>query len=607
MTNKTEKTISDLTIDALHCLLENDFGISLPPDVWKEQEITAKYLENMANGKLEPKAYLNSLWTGASKTSLMVCYVGVHVRLPEYEDVGILICVPFLNQIPELIKQTKLAPSQYAVYVSKDATYEENGGRKKYNDLGNPRVNEAQVLFTTQQMIETRLAEGKNFSDLDYMHYRGRPRKVKIWDEALVPWEELILGVFTLAAMPGLVGRLKNDLARKLLDIAAELKDKKEGLYQFPNLEQEYGVSWHDLQNEVLTNRDRHPSYIRRAAYTLWKISGKQVRITRDVDGNTILDWKQSLPDDFFPVVVFDASGRVRSMYDFYAGTTDKLEEITTLERDFSHLTFHHINLGGGKDPWRKQTPSLLNLTKTLINQEPDRKTLVIVHKPDTEGVEKGKIPDIEKALGRLCPNAAWLTWGEHKQTSAFRDYDRLVLPGLLYLPRSVIEARTYGSLQTPTREDMAEDYFREIERGEIRSDLLQAVGRIARGTKDGKSIPADIFIVASDNKNGSIQALLQETFPGSHYKKLGNPTAKPKDTTTKAEQLAEIVRDHFTKTPEMNLPFNNAGARLGLRKQNLKQLRNHRDIKALLTELGIEEAANDNRSYKTHWRKKAA
>src|SRR5262249_54047777 len=110
MTNKTEKTISDLTIDALRCLIENDFGLSLPSDVWKEHEVTAEHLEDMANGKLEPRAYLNSLWTSAGKTSLMTCYVGVHVRLPQYEDVGILICVPFLDQIPGLIKQTKLAP-----------------------------------------------------------------------------------------------------------------------------------------------------------------------------------------------------------------------------------------------------------------------------------------------------------------------------------------------------------------------------------------------------------------------------------------------------------------------------------------------------------------
>jgi hypothetical protein len=343
----------------------------------------------------------------------------------------------------------------------------------------------------------------------------------------------------------------------------------------------------------------------RRAAYCLWKVSGKKVRVSKDVDGQTIIDWKRNLPDDFFPVVVFDASGRVRSMYDFYARSTNKLVEITTLKRDFSHLTFHHFNLGGGKNPWRRRTGPLLKLTKSLISQEPDRKTLVIVHKPDLGEKEKKRIPDIQKLLAKDCPNAGWLTWGNHKQTNEFRDYDRLILPGLLYLPQSVIRVRTYGSLQTPTRLDLAEDCFREIERGEIRSDLLQAVGRVARSTKDGEPIPADILIVASDKQIGSIQELLQETFPGSAYKKGKADAASA--NVTKAELLSEVIRDHFSRAPEMNLPFRQAKGRLGkIGKKYWQEVRRSVSIKALCQELGIEEAANDNRSFPTHWRRAA-
>jgi hypothetical protein len=601
MSTLADKTIADLKEKF------REWGVSLPPEVWAEHQVTADCLEIMANGKLSAKAYLNTLWTGAGKTTLMVCFVGCLVKSPEYQEVGVIICIPYLKQILDLIETTKLEPSQFAVYVNEDATYEiEEDGKKvqkRYKDLSKTKINNAQVLFTTQAMIKSRLAEGANFSDLDYFYYDDKPRRVKIWDEEILCWEELCLSVGDLAGVSRLLGRYKADLGARIRSIALEIERTKEATYNFPDLEKEYGVPWEEIRNDLRNLEDKAHDWERRSVYSLWKISGKEVAIHKDVD-ETLIEWKQSLPQDMFPIVVFDASGKLRTMYDYYKEATKKLKIVTEMDRTFEHLTFHHVNIGAGKTAWKQRPEALKKLTRELINLEPDRKTLVIVHKP-----EKGKretIPDIEKELSKECQNASWLTWGLHRQRNDFKDFDRLVVPGLFYLPKSVIKVRTHGSRGVPTKLALAEEYFWELERGEVMNDLLQAVGRVARGSKDGKAMPADVIVIASDRKHGPVRELLQEAFPRSKYKRLKpSREADTRDTTTHAQVLCDILREHALGNPGMNLPLNSPkkSAFAGMSREDWYKLRTRNsDVQATLREIRYREAKYPGRTYNSHW-----
>jgi hypothetical protein len=587
-----------------------EWGVSLPGYVWEEHHTTAFYLENMANGNLTQKAYLNTLWTSAGKTTLMICFVGRLVQSQHHRNVGVIICLPYLKQILTLIELAKLEPSQFAVYVNEDAAYEvEENSRivqRKYNNLSDTPINKAQVLFTTQAMIESRLAKGANFGDLQYFYYNDQPRQVKIWDEELLCWEELCLSVSDLFGVSRCLNFYKPELGKRIRSIALEIERTEQETYHFPNLELEFGISWEEIRSDLKELEEKVHDWERRSVYTLWKVAGKEVAVHKDADAETLIEWKQSLPEDMFPIVVFDASGKLRTMYDYYKEATEKLKIITEIDRNFEHLTFHHVDIGGGKTAWKRRPEPLKKLTQALISLDPERKTLVIVHKP-----QKGKrdnIPDIEKDLSSKCPNASWLSWGSHRQTNDFRDFDRLVVPGLFYLPQAVIKVRTHGSRQVPTKIALAEEYFWALERGEVMNDLLQAVGRIARASKDGAPMPADIIVVASSRKHGPIRELLQDAFPGSKYKRLKPPKeTEIKDPTTKTDLLGEVLRSHFSKTPEMNLPFKHAKSQIPkIDKKGWKRLRQHPEIKAICRELGIEEAANDNRSYSTHWRKAA-
>lgn len=60
------------------------------------------------------------------------------------------------------------------------------------NALGKASPDNAQVLITTQRMIEKRLNAGP-FSSASLFHYEGTPRAVRIWDESYLPGQTVTL------------------------------------------------------------------------------------------------------------------------------------------------------------------------------------------------------------------------------------------------------------------------------------------------------------------------------------------------------------------------------------------------------------------------------
>jgi hypothetical protein len=56
----------------------------------------------------------------------------------------------------------------------------------------------------------------------------------------------------------------------------------------------------------------------RDTAEALWKLSGRFVRVRTDQSGNTALDYDNSFPDDVVPMLVLDASGQQRYVYELW-------------------------------------------------------------------------------------------------------------------------------------------------------------------------------------------------------------------------------------------------------------------------------------------------
>jgi hypothetical protein len=162
-----------------------EYGHSPSPQHWSGLEAIAANIEAQASGTAAPNFYLSSLPTGMGKTTVLIESLRALVGRPEFEDVGAVIFVNQLEQISRLIEESGLDEHQYAVRTGKQ--------NEELNALGNEDPREAQVLFTTQQKLPHLLRFQKDFPEISFFQFRGTPRGVRIWDEAILPAEPLTL------------------------------------------------------------------------------------------------------------------------------------------------------------------------------------------------------------------------------------------------------------------------------------------------------------------------------------------------------------------------------------------------------------------------------
>jgi hypothetical protein len=114
-----------------------------------------------------------------------------------------------LTQIPRLIEETGLSNDQFAVRTGV--------GNVELNSLGRSDHPNAQVLFTTQQKLPHLLRYQKNFSEILFFKYRGSPRQVRIWDEAILPAEPLTLNAKEIEEVASRLTQLKQHHASDML------------------------------------------------------------------------------------------------------------------------------------------------------------------------------------------------------------------------------------------------------------------------------------------------------------------------------------------------------------------------------------------------------
>lgn len=238
----------------------------------------ARVIEDMADGDCDPLFYLSSIDPGVGKTTALQHSLMALIKSPKHQHVGALVCVSRLNEIPKIASKAGLEDHQYAVFTS---VGEKN---KEYNDagLGRDRTDDARILFTTQQMVESRCASGRLFQDIEEFHYKGEPRAVRVWDEAFLPAQALTVNrsmVLRLAAdwledWPTL-GSLADNLASDLQGLSDE------ATITLPDFENDSGVDRADVLS-LLSARWPNQQSLISAATTLWLLSGKAVVVRKD-------------------------------------------------------------------------------------------------------------------------------------------------------------------------------------------------------------------------------------------------------------------------------------------------------------------------------------
>jgi hypothetical protein len=319
----------------------------------------------------------------------------------------------------------------------------------------------------------------------------------------------------------------------------------------------------------------------------LWFLFGKYVTVRRDgVYGETMLDYKDTLPDDIAPLLVLDASARVRTLYDYWQHGRGGLFMLPSARKRYDNLTIHVWERGGGKSAFRNEGRLLVEGIASTIMTRPDEDWLVVHHK---SGIDFDFEDELRAQLPTSGPAVHFLHWGAHDATNLYRDVPNIVLAGTLFFPTSHYEALVRLSSAYPSsRGRCDEERIRHVMLGEHRHLILQALcrGAVRKCVGDGCP-PTRAFIIAS--RRSGIPDELPFIFPGAQV--LPWKPVK-KSLSGKVADALEFVRTELAREPSSPVSFRRVMEHIGWKdgRDFKRRIRRHPDFIDALAAEGIEE-----------------
>lgn len=561
------------TLSSLREFFQRDTIHRPGPRMWAALGHLAATMEAMANETCPPSFYLSSLDPGVGKSETVAHFVRALLDSPDHKHVGVLICVSRLDEIKSFVSRMRLPDSAYSVLTAD----------KDVNGLAFLPPQQGQVLFTTQQMVESR-CKGSSFALAQTFHYEGRPRQVRIWDESILPGQTLTLNRddigFLFKPLRSRFPKLTNQLDSLFADIP---KMKDGAVVPVPDFAEDHGVE----VNDVMRLLKDYPKDQQVAASALWFLSGKTVVVRQDGKyGNTLLDYRETLPGDLAPVVVLDASGRVRGTYSQWETGRGNLTRLLSAPKSYRNLRVHVWQRGGGKSAFANEGQLLADGIATTISKKPDEEWLVVCHqaKPGQFDVE-ATVRDLLKGNTKVH----FITWGNHQATNEFSHVSNVVLAGTLFYRTSHYES--LGRLAAGRRPEdgqFAKRDYDDVMHGEHSHLVLQAACRGSVRLCEGNACqPCNLYLIAS--LASGIPRSLKMIFPGCTVV-TWQPV--PKALTGKVKQAVEYIRRWFCDNPSAVLPFREVMREIGMSDTSnfRKHVRLHPDFVEALGELGVIE-----------------
>ena len=560
-----------------------DKGHRPSEDMWSALSDLAATMDDMVTGHAGKKLFLASLDPGVGKTQTLTHFVNALLSTPVYQDVGVIICIGRLTEIKNLINDMGLPANMLAVLTS-DA---------ELNALGQAAVDDAQVLITTQQRIEKTLSHGEAFTEASPFFFHGKPRQVRVWDESYLPGATLTLNRDdALQLLKPLRGSFPR-LTEAVDGYFARLNDIADGtIVELPDFASDHRVELNDVLRIFDNPRDVADGKYKDAQLSvvnsLFFLSGKIVTVRRDGKyGNTVLDFRDTLPEDLAPMIIMDASGRVRETYHDMEVSRGSLVKLKTATKKYDNLTVNVWSTGGGKSAFQRNGDQLCEGIAKTINTKPDEHWLVVYHKEDARvGDVVGRV---RKLLTGPQENVSFLPWGQHMATNDYVNVSNVILAGTLYYRQSHYESlKRLGAGRSSRHGAVTRDEVKRVEAGEHAHLILQALCRCAVRRCDGEHChPCTAYIIAS--VHSEITTALPGIFPGCRVDRWQPVTRK---LTGHVAAAVEIINE-WSKTATQGdvLKFSSVAKRLGVSRQDFKKnVRGHSDFVDTIAELGVKE-----------------
>lgn len=554
-------SLADLSLDSVTERLQA-LGSSLEGDNHRAILALLQALESGLKGTLAHEYHLSAIDPGVGKTLSVAAFLRSWKEQGFNPSSSVLIGLSRLEEIDSYLSNSGLTKEDVAVLTSD----------KERNALGLPPAQHdtARVMFTTQQMIERR-TRGRSFADAKEFHFQGGPRTLRIWDESFAPAEGLSLRADDLVRLLAPLRRACPEYAEATQKLATELWAANDGdqvtipraLHELPSLA---GAVKNSTQLSEITE-------------TLGRLAGRDVTAVNTGHGDIHLAGSSPpIPSDFAPVIIMDASGRVRSTYDAWEKSGAPLHRLPDAVKDYRNLTIHLWERSIGKEAFKNSATreEVAEAVAEAIRDDMNSPWLIISYK------DQPIAEQLRKALKGNEPEGGlhFLTWGMHHGTNAYAHCKNVVLIGqMTYGPVG------YSALASALGADTegAEQFLKD---GEYRHHWLQALTRasvrLSRGSLAGA---CRAYVIATPGIRA--RGLLAETFPGCQ---ISDWSPKLLEVAGQAAALIALLEQ---LRAEGNLPISKKELReaLGIPKApNLSRLWHVPAVQACLERNRMEE-----------------
>jgi len=427
----------------------------------------------MLSGMATPKYYLSSLDPGMGKTTAILAWLGALLERREaYDNQGVMIALDRLDEIERYIDDGRIPQDCYSVLVGEGEALNDRG-------LGVNGRNNALILYTTKSQIRKR-CQSRNFNDVMAFHYNGQPRKVKIWDESFSIGKEIILNPYDFGRLFTPLNNVSSVLSDAVRQVVDEIIGRKNGdTYLMPELPSFSD----DLQHEVIWESSKD----KELAELLWTLSGQLVSIRMNKNRQVVVDCVPSIPDDFAPCLILDASARLKATYALQADKRNDIVRLRESKKSYRNLEVQVWAKASGKQIL-KHMGTVLPEVIALITDRPTEQFLIILHKDHKEPVSKALSKQLTTAEQEQM---SYCTWGRHTATNEFSDIANIIMLSPYQFPDYAYEATTRAAtVMTTANGKPDKEHVSSVKRGEILSNILQAVNRGKVRKSEGDTCP---------------------------------------------------------------------------------------------------------------------
>lgn len=550
----SHKALSDLIATL------STYGSSLSPSAHTAISAVLTTMESGLRGSLSPSYYLSAIDPGTGKSLAVALFLKAYKNAGFLPAGGILVCVSRLDEIDTYLRNAGLAQDEVAVLT----------GDEERNDLGAPieRHGQAPVMFITQQRLEAK--RGKlAMKDLSELFYRGHPRKLRIWDESFTLGQQASPRVDDLGALLGPLRRPKPQITA---DVQKVMMD-----------------AWQAMPGGIITVPEslgapaKVGPLLEDTRRSLAVLAGGEVRVADVKDDRRLAGAGRSLPEDFAPAIILDASGRVRDTYRLWEDKGQGLLRLPAAANDYRNMRLHVWHRATSRQTLEdaKAREDLAKAIAEKINERPGEEWLVVHYKGTQDLTDRLRERLSRDVAGRVHE----LTWGRHHGTNAFAHVPNIVIVGYLNYGEAGYEAlasAAIGGGKVPELTDREKKAFQD---GETAHQLLQAVCRSsARQARDGVAGACRVYLCAK--RSAVPDAILERCFP-NHERLDWVPQDRAELDGLKG-QVVRYLADRFGGERGLVVPKGEVADAVGILKQNLTKILRDTQVQDALDELEL-------------------